>query len=128
MNCGGAQSTIADAHSREAASAGRRLWTGMGWTLLVTAAARGAVLIASAVAARPLGAVAFGQLGMVEHPIGMLAVFAHLRFSLTSTKPIAKHAHADPARTGRVFGPSLAFSFGVELFASLVVLAPAPWA
>src|SRR5688572_28614193 len=128
MNCGAAQSKIADAHSREPASPGRRLLTGMGWTLLGTAAARGAALIASFFVARSLGAVSFGQLGIVENSIGMLAVFANLGLSLTSTKFIAKYAQADPARAGRVLGLCLAFSFGVALLASVVVMAAGPWA
>src|SRR5688572_30974083 len=113
MNCQTAHSKIAEPHGQGPASAGRRLMTGMGWTLLGTAVARGAALVASFFVARSLGAGSLGQLGAIENSIGMLAVFANLGLSLTSTKFMARYAPADPARAGRVLGLCLIFSLSV---------------
>jgi O-antigen/teichoic acid export membrane protein len=127
MNGEASHAQIGDAPRQAAASAGRRLLTGMGWTLLGTVVARGAALVASFFVARSLGAVSFGQLGAVENSIGMLAVFANLGLSLTSTKFVAKYSDVDPARAGRVLGLCLTFSLSAALLLSAVVIASAPW-
>ncbi len=127
MNGEASHAQIGDAPRQAAASAGRRLLTGRIWTLAGTAVARGAALVASFFVARSLGAVSFGQLGAVENSIGMLAVFANLGLSLTSTKFVAKYSDVDPARAGRVLGLCLTFSFFVALLLSAAVIASAPW-
>jgi O-antigen/teichoic acid export membrane protein len=100
---------------------------GIAWTVLGTAASRGAALLASLGLARMFDRVTFGELGVIENSVGMFAVLANLGLSLTTTKFVAKYRRTDPARTGRVLGLCSGFAVASALVVGGIVCLTAPW-
>lgn len=106
---------------------GRRLAKGVFWTIAGTVISRGLMLVASVFVARILGAVTFGEYGIVRNTVGMLGVFAGLGLSLTATKHVAEFRRTDPQRAGRVVGLSWFVAIVTGGLMSLGLLVFAPW-
>ncbi len=104
-----------------------RLLGGVYWTLVGTAAARGATLVASLVMARLLGRANFGEFGAIDSTIGMFAVFGNLGLSLSAIKFVTKYRHSDPARAGRILALCYAFSVVAGIVAAGAMIIAAPW-
>jgi O-antigen/teichoic acid export membrane protein len=122
--------------ARVATSARRRLGTsplenrllgGLYWTVLGTAASRGALLVASLVLARLLGRDSFGEFGAIESTIGMFAVFGNLGLSLSAIKFVAKYEHSDPAKAGRILALCHILSVAAGAAATIALNLAAPW-
>ncbi len=88
-----------------------RIARGAFWSLVGTVISRGLAFVASVVAARLLGIVQFGQLGVVQSTISMLSTMAGFSLGLMSTKYVAEFYQKDPGRAGRVIALSSLFSW-----------------
>lgn len=104
-----------------------RLIGGLYWTLVGTAAARGAILLASLVLARVLGRETFGEYGAIDSTVGMFAVFGNLGLSLSAIKFITKYRHSDPDRAGRILALCYLFSIAAGAAAAISMIIVAPW-
>lgn len=113
--------------AESALSLERRLASGAFWTLLGTAASRGALFIAGLLLARILGLLDFGLFGAVDATVDMFAVLASLGLSLTATKYVAKYRCADPARAGRMLAMCYTISLIAGSLAAAGLFAVAPW-
>ena len=83
-----------------------RFAKGAFWSLVGVAIGQGLALAAFIVAARRLGKVGFGELGMIRSTVGMFGVFAGFGLGFTATKHVAELRTSDPNRTGRIIGLS----------------------
>lgn len=104
-----------------------RLLGGLYWTLVGTAASRGAVLVASLLIARLLGRDAFGEFGAIDSTVGMFAVLGNLGLSLSAIKFVTRYRHSDPQRAGRILALCLVLSLAAGAAATVALAAAAPW-
>jgi O-antigen/teichoic acid export membrane protein len=84
-------------------------------------------LAASVIAARLLGKVQFGELGMIYSTLGMFGVLAGFGLGLTATKHIAEFRSSDPERAGRILGLSSVVAWVSSLSTALLIVSLAPW-
>lgn len=103
-----------------------RLAKGISWSLVGTVILRGLKLTAFVAAARLLGQVGFGELGMINSTVGMFGIFAGMGLGLTATKHVAELRTKDPGRTGRILGLSMWAALVSGGAISLVLFAIAP--
>lgn len=103
-----------------------RLARGAFWSFAGSVIAQGMGFVASVVAARVLGKIGFGELGMIQSTVGMFGVFAGLGLGLTATKHVAEFRVSAPDRAGRIIGMSalIALVSGGAMTILLIVLAP----
>jgi O-antigen/teichoic acid export membrane protein len=104
-----------------------RFARGASWSLAGMGAAQGLALIASIVAARLLGRVAFGEFGMVTGTVGAFGIFAGLGLGLTATKYIAEHRTSDPVRAGQILGLASQVAAVSGGAVALILFILAPW-
>ncbi len=95
--------------------------------LAAIASAQGLALVASIVAARLLGRVAFGEFGMITGTVGAFGILAGLGLGLTATKYIAEHRTSDPVRAGRIVGLASQVAAVSGGAISLILFGLAPW-
>lgn len=103
---------------------------------LGTSVFRGSNMIAGVFLARLLGKEVFGQYGIVQSSVLMMASFGALGLGITSTKHVAEWRATDPDRAGRIIGfcslvailsgcaMALAMYFSSSFLASKVLSAP----
>lgn len=94
-----------------ASPVGLRLARGAFWALVGTVISRGLSLLSTIFAARLLGLVRYGELGVVLSTIGMLSTIAGFSLGQMSTKYVAEFYQKDPERAGRVISLSNLFSW-----------------
>jgi O-antigen/teichoic acid export membrane protein len=104
-----------------------RLIAGAYWTLLGSAAARGATLIASIILARILGRDVFGEFGAIDSTIGMFAVFGSLGLTVSTTKLLSQHRGGDPHTAGRILALSHIYAAVTGAIAALAMAISAGW-
>lgn len=104
-----------------------RLLGGAYWTVVGTAATRGAMLVASLAIARLLGRDSFGQFGAIDSTIGMFAVFGNLGLSLSAIKFISKYQQCDRAKASRMLALCFVLSVTAGGAAMTILVAAAPW-
>jgi O-antigen/teichoic acid export membrane protein len=119
--------TAPDAVPNSSGSLTHRFARGATWSLLGMGAAQGLAVLASILAARLLGKVAFGEYGMVTGTVGAFGILAGLGLGVTATKYTAEHRTADPARAGRILGLSAQLAAISGGFVSIAVFLLAPW-
>lgn len=90
---------------------GLRLAKGAFWALVGTVISRGLMLLSTIFAARILGLVRYGELGIVLSTISMLSTIAGFSLGQMSTKYVAEFYQKDPVRAGRVIALSNIFSW-----------------
>ena len=102
-----------------------RLARGAFWALVGTVVSRGFTFISFVIAARLLGLVEFGKLGVIQSTITMLSTMAGFSLGLMSTKYVAEFYQKDPARAGRIISLSSVMSWvtGGVMTLVLVVIA-----
>jgi O-antigen/teichoic acid export membrane protein len=105
---------------------GGRLVRGTFWTVTGTLISRSLGLAAAILAARVVGKIVYGELGIIQSTVGMLGTLAGFGMSTTAAKFVAELRGKDPARAGRIIALSslLSWTIGVALAAALVYLAP----
>ncbi len=101
--------------------AGAAIWSVAGMGLYQVS-----LLAGSMIAARLLGAEAFGQLGMIQSTSGLLGILAGIGLGLTTTKYVAEFRDTDPVRAGNMvaFGSAVAFVSSTVAGAALFATAP----
>lgn len=109
------------------ASLGSRFARGASWSLVAMGVAQGLAVIASIVAARLLGKVAFGEFGMVTGTVGAFGMLAGLGLGLTATKYVAERRASDPVRAGQILGLMTRVAAVSGGAVSLMLFALAPW-
>lgn len=92
-----------------------RFATGVFWTMLGTAIARGGTLLASLFLARVLGKNLFGEIGVLESSVAMFAIFSNMGLSVTATKFVAKYHLKDPGKASRILTLCILFALGAGL-------------
>src|SRR5438105_3156403 len=89
---------------------------------LGSASARILVLAAMILAARVLGQLSFGELGLIQSTLGMAGLMAGVALGETATRFVAKYATSDPLRAGRVIALVTSVSIGTVLLATAVLI------
>lgn len=99
---------------------------GIFWNFISAIAAQGFPMIAAIVAARLLGKVLYGQLGMINSTVIFFSTFAGLGLGITATKYIAQFHQEDPRKTGRIIGLINIFGLfsGIIMFIIFFITAP----
>jgi O-antigen/teichoic acid export membrane protein len=110
----------------ERSPAGSRLSRGVFWSGVGAVVSRLLALGAAIIAARVLGKIAFGELGIIQSTLSMFATFAAFGVGEMATKHIAEFRKTDPERAGRVVAMSYALALLNGGVIGVVVLALAP--
>jgi O-antigen/teichoic acid export membrane protein len=107
----------------ESSSWGSRLARGVFWSGVGAVVSRLFALGAAIVAARVLGKVAFGELGMIQSTVQLFGTFATFGVGLAATRYVAEFRKTDPERAGHVIALSyqLALSSGCAVGLLMVV-------
>ncbi|OYV02439.1 MAG: hypothetical protein CFE45_00280 [Burkholderiales bacterium PBB5] len=106
---------------------GARLARGTLWAMGSAVLVRGLGLLGSMLAARLLGAEAFGQVGVVQQVVAMMGTLAGLGVGTTASRFIAESRTSSTERTGRILGATAVWSWGAALLGCAVLAATAPW-
>ncbi len=110
----------------ESSGIGGRLMRGTFWSLVGTLISRASGLAAAVVAARIVGKIVYGELGIIQSTVGMLGTLAGFGMSTTAAKFVAQLRGKDPGRAGRIIALSSLASWFISggLAAALIVFAP----
>ena len=100
---------------------------GIFWNFISALASQGFPLIASIIAARLLGTVGYGQLGMISSTLILFSTFAGLGLGVTATRYIAQYHIIDPKRTGRIMGITNLFGIISGIIMCIILYIMAPW-
>jgi O-antigen/teichoic acid export membrane protein len=111
----------------ERSPVGYRLARGASWSLAGVVIARFLGLLSSIVAARLLGKVSFGALGILQSTTAMFQVFAGAAMGLTATKHVAEFRCTDPGRAGRIIALSNAVAGAAGILLAVLLVIFAPW-
>jgi len=84
-------------------SVARHFAVGAFWALVGAVVSRSFTLVSSVLAARLLGTVGFGEVGMIQSTQGLFGIVAGAGLGLAATKFIAQFRSVDPAKAGRCF-------------------------
>jgi O-antigen/teichoic acid export membrane protein len=106
---------------------GYRLARGALWSLVGVVIARSLGLLASIVAARLLGKVSFGKLGILQSTTAMFQIFAGAAMGLMATKHVAEFRCTDPERAGRIIALSDAVAGAAGTLLAVLLAIFAPW-
>lgn len=88
----------------------KQLVSGSSWSLAAGLIALFFGLLSVVLVARVLGVEVYGELGMLQSTVGMLAILATFGLNLTLTKHIAEFAATDKERAGRIYGVTCLFA------------------
>lgn len=104
-----------------------RLARGAFWSLVGGAISRVFAVLSSIIIARLLGREGYGEMGMVQSTIGMLAVLGGFGLGTTATKYIAQFRTTDIKKAGRIVNLSTTLSIvgGGLVMTACVLLSPA---
>ena len=97
------------------------------WSFTGTIAARLCGFAAMVIAARMLGQVGFGELGIIQRTIEFVVTFGSLGVGSTTTKYVAELKNRDPQRTGRIIGLTYLVALGSSGLIALVFILGAPY-
>lgn len=87
-----------------------QLVSGGSWSLVAGVVALSFGLLSVVLVARALGVEAYGELGMLQSTIGMLAILATFGLNLTLTKHIAQYVALDQEKTRKIYAVTSLFS------------------
>jgi len=82
----------------------RRLAHGAFWSIAGSLVSQGLTLVSFVLLAKTLGTSGFGELGIMQTTVAMMAVVGGFRLGAASTKFIASHFRTDCEKTGRIMG------------------------
>jgi len=105
----------------------RRFAHGVAWSLVGGALAQGGPLVASILLARLIGAVGFGEYGIIQSTISLFGVLAGLGLGLTATRYIAELTSTDPERVGKIISLSLWAGCSSSALCAGILYAVAPY-
>jgi O-antigen/teichoic acid export membrane protein len=104
-----------------------RLATGSFWSLAGAMVSRTFALLASILVARMLGPERFGELGMINSAVGMLAAFAGFGLGATATKYVAEFRGTNSPRAGRILALSQLVSLASGALMTVCLLVSSDW-
>jgi O-antigen/teichoic acid export membrane protein len=104
-----------------------RLFGGAFWLLCGSTLSRLFGLAAAILAARLLGRVQYGELGIIQSTVGMFGMFAGFGMGTTAAKYVAELRSKDPSRAGRIIALSSVVSWSVGGVLTIVFLYFAPF-
>ena len=111
----------------ESSPVGERLLRGTFWSMMGTVASRALGLAAAILAARIIGKVVYGELGMIQSTVGTFGTLAGFGMGTTASKFVAELRGKDPAKAGRIIALSSLVSWVVSFALAAVLLIFAPW-
>jgi len=111
----------------ESSAVSERLVRGTFWMMVGTLVSRAAALAAAILAARIVGKLAYGELGIIQSTVGMLGTLAGFGMSTTAAKFVAELREKDPARAGRIVALCSLTSWGISLILAALLVCLAPW-
>jgi len=111
----------------ESSPVGERLLRGTFWSMAGTLVSRAMGLAAAILAARIIGKVAYGELGIIQSTVGMFGTFAGFGMGTTASKFVAELRGKDPAKAGRIIAMSSLVSWGISFALAAVLVVLAPW-
>ena len=111
----------------EASPVGERLVRGAFWSVAGTLVSRALALVAAILAARVVGKVVYGELGIIQGTVGMLGTLAGFGMSTTTSKFVAELRGKDPRKAGRIIALSSLTSWGISLALAGLLIFLAPW-
>jgi O-antigen/teichoic acid export membrane protein len=111
----------------ESSPLGVRLVRGTFWSVMGTLVSRALGLGAAILAARVVGKMVYGELGIIQTTVVMLGTLAGFGMSTTTAKYVAELRGTDPAKAGRIIALSSLVSWGISLTLAIVLLFTAPW-
>lgn len=97
------------------------------WNFTGTIAARLCGFSAMVIAARMLGQVGFGELGVLQRTIEFVVTFGSLGVGSTTTKYVAELKNRDPQRTGRIIVLTYLVALGSSGLIALIFILGAPY-
>lgn len=104
-----------------------RLLRGTFWSMMGTLVSRAMGLAAAILAARIIGKMVYGELGIIQSTAGMLGTLAGFGMSTTAAKFVAELRGKDPAKAGRIIALSSLASWTISLALAAMLLFLAPW-
>jgi len=104
-----------------------RLLRGAFWSVMGTVVSRVCALAAAILAARIIGKIAYGELGMIQSTVGMLGTLAGFGMGTTAAKFVAELREKEPAKAGRIIALSSLVSWGMSLALASALVFLAPW-
>ena len=108
-------------------SIGRRIASGMFWSVMGNAIGKGLTFVAMVLVARLLSKEAFGEFGLVKSTAKTFVTFSAFGMGLTVTKYTAELLQKDKNRVGGVIGLSYLFTLSASLLVAVVFYLVAPW-
>jgi O-antigen/teichoic acid export membrane protein len=111
----------------EASPVGERMMRGTFWSMAGTLVSRALALAAAILAARIIGKVVYGELGIIQSTVGMLGTLAGFGMGTTTSKFVAELRGKEPERAGRIIALSSLVSWGISFGLAAVLYFLAPW-
>jgi O-antigen/teichoic acid export membrane protein len=111
----------------ESSPVGERLLRGTFWSMAGTLISRALGLAAAILAARIIGKMVYGELGVIQSTVGMLGTLAGFGMGTTTSKFVAELRSKDQARAGRIIALSSLVSWGISFALAAVLFLLAPW-
>ncbi len=106
---------------------GERLLHGAFWSFMGTVSSRALALGSAILAARIIGKVTYGELGMIQSTVGMFGTLAGFGMGTTAAKFVAELRAKDPAKAGRIIALSGLVSWATSSALTAVLVFLAPW-
>ena len=106
---------------------GARLARGTLWSMASAVLVRGLGLLGAMLAARLLGAEAFGEVGVVQQVAAMMGTLAGLGVGTTASRFIAASRVSRPLYAARILSATAAWSWGSALLGGALLALLAPW-
>lgn len=104
-----------------------RFARGAFWSMVGTGIAQALTMFSSIFAARWLGVIAFGELGIIRNTALTFGIFAGLGLGLTATKYVAEYRETDTNRAGIIIGLTFQIALFTTLLISMIVFIGAPF-
>ena len=111
----------------ESSPVGERLLRGTFWSIAGTLVSRALGLAAAILAARIIGKIVYGELGIIQSTVGMFGTLAGFGMGTTASKFVAELRGKDPAKAGRIIAISSLVSWGISFALAAALIFLAPW-
>jgi O-antigen/teichoic acid export membrane protein len=111
----------------ESSPVGERLLRGTFWSMAGTLVSRALGLAAAILAARIIGKLIYGELGVIQSTVGMLGTLAGFGMGTTTSKFVAELRSKDSARAGRIIALSSLVSWNISFGLAVLLFVLAPW-
>ncbi len=110
-----------------ASSIGTRLVRGLSWSMGGSVASRLAAMAAAVIAARVLGKLSYGKLGIIQSTVALFGTLAGFGLGTTAAKYVAEFRTQDPAKAGRIIAMCSAVSWITSCLLAGTLYVLAPW-